>query len=219
MSKTKSQKVSPGSYWNKTGKYQYDYDRLYDLLIPAIGTPSTPPGLLLHAINKLTYEEFNNGSCNARQFESDITSNDRDTKVIGLTPFYQQFLDRLKEVPDIHVELDQIKRIMMNRDKIESYNAKTCFDVVMDAVIKYINETYGGQFIGNVSQKLYDKAMKQYYSGSEKFRKEQRLGQFLMNTLVPKACCPKVFYDTDAAAAAHLFYMLFVQPPKEGDDQ
>jgi len=54
----------PDLYWNGTGLYQKDYDRLYKKLVPQRGEAKTPHGELLRAISRLAYDLYNNGGCN-----------------------------------------------------------------------------------------------------------------------------------------------------------
>lgn len=49
------------SYWNKTGKYQKEYEELFDKLVPADGMADTYAGELLRAASKLYYRYFNDG--------------------------------------------------------------------------------------------------------------------------------------------------------------
>lgn len=53
------------SYWNRNGKYQADYDKLYDTLVPASGMTDTLFGEVVRAVSRLSYEYYNNGNGNA----------------------------------------------------------------------------------------------------------------------------------------------------------
>ena len=54
-------KMEIKTYWNQSGKYQAEYDALYDTLIPSMGNASTLEGELLRAISKIYYDAYNNG--------------------------------------------------------------------------------------------------------------------------------------------------------------
>lgn len=53
------------SYWNHTGAYQEEGDRLFEEMVPSMGAASTLNGELIRGINRLTHEYLNNGNCNA----------------------------------------------------------------------------------------------------------------------------------------------------------
>lgn len=52
------------SYWNDKGKYQSDYDRLSELLVPVQGKCETFGGELLRAVGRLYHDAYNNGFLN-----------------------------------------------------------------------------------------------------------------------------------------------------------
>ena len=49
------------NYWNRNGKHQDEYDKLYDELVPDSGNADTLEGELLRASSKLYYRYFNDG--------------------------------------------------------------------------------------------------------------------------------------------------------------
>lgn len=53
------------SYWDETGAYQEEFDRLYNNLVPGMGECSTVHGEMVRAVSRLLYEFCNNGNCNA----------------------------------------------------------------------------------------------------------------------------------------------------------
>lgn len=52
------------TYWHNTGKYQADYDRLCDELIPAMDKADTVAGECLRSVTRLAYDLYNNGMGN-----------------------------------------------------------------------------------------------------------------------------------------------------------
>jgi hypothetical protein len=54
------------TYWNREADLFDLYSKYYDALVPSVGPASTEEGELLRAISNLTYDHYNNGSCNAR---------------------------------------------------------------------------------------------------------------------------------------------------------
>jgi hypothetical protein len=57
------------SYWNNTGAYQVEYDKMWKELVPDSGSSSTLHGELVRASGRLFYEFCNNGNCNAVEIE------------------------------------------------------------------------------------------------------------------------------------------------------
>ena len=53
------------SYWNKQGAYQEIFDKFTEEMMPSEGMASTLHGELIRACNRLRYEYYNNGNCNA----------------------------------------------------------------------------------------------------------------------------------------------------------
>jgi hypothetical protein len=52
------------TYWNHAGKYEKEYHRLWDKLVPDTGNAKTVRGEVLRCVSKLYYDRYNNGSCN-----------------------------------------------------------------------------------------------------------------------------------------------------------
>ena len=129
-------KITPEgqSYWNETGAYQEDHDRLWKELVPASGSAPTIHGELIRAVGRLFYEFCNNGNCNAIEVETNRCSHcggdggeyrghddedeEDDYDECGwcdgsgeeegdtiITPFYGGFLDLIEEnVPGAPVQ-------------------------------------------------------------------------------------------------------------------
>lgn len=57
-----------------------------------------------------------------------------------------------------------------------------------------------------VSEAAFQEAQEDWY----KSNRSQRLGQYLMNTLVPTETAPRIFYETDHSEAAVKFYYKYV---------
>ena len=52
------------TYWNHKGKYQAEYDRMSDELMPAMGACDTVAGEMVRAVSRLGYDFYNNGMGN-----------------------------------------------------------------------------------------------------------------------------------------------------------
>lgn len=61
--------TSENHYWNNTGQYQTEMDRLFDKFVPERGKSSCFVGEAVRLANKLLYEYANNGNCNASDYE------------------------------------------------------------------------------------------------------------------------------------------------------
>lgn len=49
------------TYWSSNGKFQKDYDRLYEKLVPQSGKCETLEGELLRAASRISHDFYNNG--------------------------------------------------------------------------------------------------------------------------------------------------------------
>lgn len=49
------------NYWNRSGLYQEQYDKLHNELVPSTGKCSTREGEMLRALSRLYYRYFNDG--------------------------------------------------------------------------------------------------------------------------------------------------------------
>ena len=53
------------TYWNKSGKFQNEYNFVWDKMVPASGEPENPHAKAVWAIGRLYYEWCNNGNGNS----------------------------------------------------------------------------------------------------------------------------------------------------------
>ncbi len=58
------------SYWEETGVYTKEYNKLYKDLVPSQGSSETLNGELIRAISRLGHEYNNNGNINSREIET-----------------------------------------------------------------------------------------------------------------------------------------------------
>ena len=88
-----------GSYWDRDGKYQKQYDMAWEQLIPASGEAKDGLPEALRAISRIGYDYYNNGFCNLwNRWEEDEFTMDS---------YYEDLVDYLAyHVPrDMHREL------------------------------------------------------------------------------------------------------------------
>ncbi|MBP5458569.1 MAG: hypothetical protein J6Y62_00120 [Clostridia bacterium] len=54
-------KLNENTYWNEKGRYQEEYDKLWEELVPGSGAAKTLQGEILRAAGRLYYRFFNDG--------------------------------------------------------------------------------------------------------------------------------------------------------------
>lgn len=83
-----STSIKIGSYWNNEGKYQAQYTKAWEQLIPAQGEAQDGLPEALRAIARIGYDYYNNGFCNLWQ-----TWHDGPTE---MSDFYQDLVYYLR---------------------------------------------------------------------------------------------------------------------------
>lgn len=58
--------IAEKTYWNRNGRHQVEYNRLFDLLVPFGGASTLLHGELLIAASKVYHDHYNNGGGNLR---------------------------------------------------------------------------------------------------------------------------------------------------------
>lgn len=130
-----------GSYWNNSGKFQKEYDEMYQELVPLRGPAPTVKGELIRAVSRLYYEAFNNGNMNAQEWGQDedgYRDEDEDEYedevIIGVTYFYMSFLEFIsKIVPDSSSICDKIEGYIMSENPIND----KIYDELINKVVKF----------------------------------------------------------------------------------
>lgn len=110
------------SYWNSNGKYQNEYERLYDALVPASGNCETREGEMLRASSRLYYRYFNDGDM-----------------VLELMPEYMQECSALNAAAFLYHQAEtreRIKELLNSKDENE-YIAK--LEEIANVVIQFVS--------------------------------------------------------------------------------
>lgn len=110
-------------YWDQTGKYQVEYDRLYAKLVPRMGKAPTKRGELLRVASRLYYDIYNNGGGNIHDGALDDELKMLDTFNIPNSDifFYKTIdLEIMEGVIDTIIE-----RVMTADSYIEQADAET----------------------------------------------------------------------------------------------
>jgi hypothetical protein len=114
-------------YWNKKGRFQKLYNRLWDRLVPAKGDAPSHHGQLLRYASRIYHDIYNNGGGNLdNQFFRQAASVLKDEP--GLVKLARQL-----KVADFPKRLDQF---------VDGEGNHTVHDAVMDVVVKFAAQEY-----------------------------------------------------------------------------
>ena len=78
-----------GTYWDNEGKYQEQYTKAWDKLIPASGEAEDGLPEALRAISRIGYDYYNNGFCNLWR--------DWDDGDKTMDSYYEEMVDYLRD--------------------------------------------------------------------------------------------------------------------------
>lgn len=95
-----------GTYWDNEGKYQEQYGKAWEKLIPASGEAKDGWPEALRAISRIGYDYYNNGFANLWRVEEEYDGDDYYDKHV-MDSYYRDMVDYLAyEIPrDMHGEL------------------------------------------------------------------------------------------------------------------
>ena len=138
------------SYWNHTGAYQEEGERLFEEMVPSMGAASTLNGELIRGINRLTYEYLNNGNCNAA-----VAHYESEHAYFGeINPFYEKFITLIEDAlcekinsKEVHAVITRIRAIIEDgayNPSCREYFSKANVNVysrMADMVIWYVLNT------------------------------------------------------------------------------
>lgn len=110
--------AQPESYWNHTGKYQEQYDRLWKELVPPEGNADTYHGEVLRICSRLYYDYYNNGLCNCYDVNTDYSDDDEDYEetTTEVNRYTSEQMEKLAEYIKLlkPEEADEFEHIMRN---------------------------------------------------------------------------------------------------------
>lgn len=84
-----------GSYWDHDGKYQAQYQKAWDQLIPAQGEAEDGLPEALRAISRIGYDYYNNGFCNLWNRWDDVDEYGYDITECKMDSHYEDLVDYL----------------------------------------------------------------------------------------------------------------------------
>ena len=95
------------TYWDNEGKYQEQYTKAWEQLIPASGEAKNGWPEALRAISRIGYDYYNNGFCNLWQGWEDIDDYGEEYMEYKIDSYYEDLVDYLeKHIPsEMHKEL------------------------------------------------------------------------------------------------------------------
>jgi len=147
------------SYWDSTGAYQEEYDRLFENLVPARGSAPTINGELIRCIGRLTYDYFNNGNCNVIEvsqhecescggsgYEDPLDEDDDlddcyncggDIYLDGdafITPYYSEMMEFLHEFAQDKILINEFEQYII-RHQVDFGPSSHIYSRVMDSIM------------------------------------------------------------------------------------
>lgn len=121
------------TYWNNRGKYQSEFDSLYEKLVPEIGIAPTENGELLRQASNLYYEYYNNGNMNVLDYKND----DDFESAPYIRKSYLNSLDFIvKHIPNLSKTIYIISSKMTDEEVSEEM--EYLYEDMMDNIVKYI---------------------------------------------------------------------------------
>ena len=127
------------AYWDNNGKYQEQYEKAWEQLIPAQGEAKHGWPEALRAISRIGYDYYNNGFCNLWQSSEEYDGDDH-YDVYEMDSYYEDMVDYLRsEIPrDMHKEL---KSFLLDAKGYGNWsNQAGIIDRIIDHIIEGIIE-------------------------------------------------------------------------------
>ena len=86
-----------GTYWDEEGKYQEQYAKAWEKLIPAQGEAKDGLPEALRAISRVGYDYYNNGFCNLWRTWDDIDEDGYEVTEYTMDSYYEELVDYLRD--------------------------------------------------------------------------------------------------------------------------
>jgi hypothetical protein len=124
-----------GSYWENKGKYQSEWDNMYDELVPDCGVAKTVKGELIRLASGFYYENFNNGNTNAREeFEEYDDEGELVEEYYELSVNTNICLDMMKQVaPQLKTIISDMKECILGYGR----NSEEVYEELINAVAEF----------------------------------------------------------------------------------
>ena len=131
-----SNTLKVGSYWDNEGKYQAEYSKAWEQLIPAQGEADDGWPEALRAISRIGYDYYNNGFCNLWQGWEDVDDDGEDCMVYEMDSFYEDLVDYLA----CHVPYNMHKELRGFLLDAQGYGNWSDRDVIIHQITDHIME-------------------------------------------------------------------------------
>lgn len=132
MSKTDTTQA----YWDNNGKYQKQYNKAWEQLIPASGEAEDGLPEALRAISRIGYDYYNNGFCNLWQSREEYDEDGCYYDEYEMDSYYRDMVEYLAyEVPrELHKKLQEFLL------DAQGYGKWSDQADILDRIIDYIME-------------------------------------------------------------------------------
>jgi hypothetical protein len=116
-------------YFEGTGKFQSDYDRLWDKLVPSSGEAATRHGEAIRAIGRFSHDIYNNGGGNIHACDHGW----------GMNPYYGKLASYLESFMSDALLYNRLSSIARAAAQDWEHTAEL-FEPIMDSVIAKATE-------------------------------------------------------------------------------
>ncbi len=120
------------TYWNRNGKHQATYNKLWDELVPPTGPAKTKEGELLRAMSRLYKRWYNDGDKIEPMLEEPVI----DSSALNAWNYIYSYEDERCEIDWQNLALE-----IMHSGTDEEY--EKCLEEAADTVIEYVNSVSG----------------------------------------------------------------------------
>ena len=117
------------SYFDGTGKFQSDYDRLWDKLVPSKGDAVTQHGEAIRAIGRFSHDIYNNGGGNIHAQDSGW----------GMDEYYGKLASHLENFMSDERLYNRLSSIARAAGQDWEHTAEL-FEPIMDSVVAKATE-------------------------------------------------------------------------------
>jgi len=123
------------AYWDNNGKYQEQYTKAWEQLIPASGEAENGWPEALRAISRIGYDYYNNGFCNLWQRWEEFDGEDHYDEY-EMDSYYEDMVDYLRH----HIPGDLHKGLTSFLHDAKGYGNWSNQAGVIDRIIDHIME-------------------------------------------------------------------------------
>jgi len=123
------------AYWDNNGKYQEQYTKAWEQLIPASGEADAGWPEALRAISRIGYDYYNNGFCNLWQRWEEFDGEDHYDEY-EMDSYYEDMVDYLRH----HIPGDLHKGLTSFLHDAKGYGNWSNQAGVIDRIIDHIME-------------------------------------------------------------------------------